>query len=103
MFAIGEAVSEVKRDKIQLPKSYGLGKRGRKIYAVWLGERTLYLSDEKAPLRARAGRGSNIFEAKIDSSSQLTVPGHFEDGEARIEGCISTIKIEFMPEGKGGS
>lgn len=103
MFAIGGAVSEVKRDKIQLPRSYGLGKRGRKIYAVWLGERTLYLSDEKAPLKARAGRGGNIFEARIDSSSQLMVPGHFENQEARIEGCISAIKIEFAPKGGGGS
>ncbi|MCI8513053.1 MAG: hypothetical protein HFI93_00240 [Lachnospiraceae bacterium] len=103
MFAIGEAVTEVKRDKVQLPKSYGLGKRGRKIYAAWFGERTLYLSDEKAPLKAKAGRGGNIFEARIDASSQLTVPGHFDGEDARIEGCISTIRIEFMPKSEGGS
>jgi hypothetical protein len=103
MFAIGEATSEVRRDKVQLPKSYGLGKRGRKTYAAWVGDRTLYLSDEKAPLRAKAGRGGSIFEARIDTSSQLTVPGHFDEGSARIEGCISTIKIDFIPKNRGGS
>lgn len=103
MFAIGEAVSEVKREKIQLPKSYGLAKRGRKIYGAWIGKRTLFLSDEKAPLRARGGREGEIFEAKIDSSSQLTVPLYFEEVKARIEGCISTIQINFMPKEEGGS
>ena len=54
MFAIGTAEVKVSGTKLRVPKEYNLTKKDRKIYGLWLGERTLYLSDEKEPLRAKA-------------------------------------------------
>lgn len=96
MFAIGEATGEVCREKVQLPKSYGLGKKGKKTYGAWLGEQVLYLSDDAAPLRSKVGRSGRIFAAKIDASSRLTVSEKYNGAEVRVSGRISTIKVEFL-------
>lgn len=96
MFAIGEAVGEIEREKLQLPKGFGLGKRNKKIYGAWSTDSVLYLSDETAPLRSKTGKEKTIFVAKIDATSRMTVPSHLKGLEAKIIGDITTIKIEFV-------
>ena len=74
MFAIGTAEETVSGMKLRIPKEYNLNKKGRKIYGLWVGEDTLYLSDEMDPLRARAGRNGNIFEGGVNNTPKLWNP-----------------------------
>lgn len=96
MFAIGTAEVKVSGTKLRVPKEYNLTKKDRKIYGLWLGERTLYLSDEKEPLRAKAsGKQSMIFEVKVHTESVIEVPKQLDGKWAVISGRISAIKIQF--------
>lgn len=97
MFAIGTSETKVAGTKLRVPKEYNLTKKDRKIYGLWLGERTLYLSDEKEPLRAKAsGKQSMIFDVKVHTESVIEVPKQFDGKYALISGRISTIKIQFQ-------
>lgn len=96
MFAIGTAEETVSGMKLRLPKEYNLNKKGRKIYGLWVGEDTLYLSDEKDPLRSRAGRTGTIFDVKIHLESVIEVPRHLDGKKAVISGRISAIRIRFQ-------
>ena len=96
MFAIGTAEVKVSGTKLRVPKEYNLTKKDRKIYGLWLGERTLYLSDEKEPIRAKAsGKHSMIFDVKVHTESVIEVPKHLDGKWAVISGRISAIKIQF--------
>ncbi len=96
MFAIGTAEVKVSGTKLRVPKEYNLTKKDRKIYGLWLGERTLYLSDEKEPLRAKAsGKQSMSFVVKVHTESVIEVPKQLDGKWAVISGRISAIKIQF--------
>lgn len=96
MFAIGTAEVKVSGTKLRVPKEYNLTKKDRKIYGLWLGERTLYLSDEKEPLQAKAsGKQSMIFDVKVHTESVIEVPKQLDGKWAVISGRISAIKIQF--------
>lgn len=96
MFAIGTAEETVSGMKLRIPKEYNLNKKGRKIYGLWVGEDTLYLSDEMDPLRARAGRNGNIFDVKVHLDSVIEVPQRLDGKRAVISGRISAIRIRFQ-------
>ena len=96
MFAIGSAEERVYGTKLKIPKEYNLNKKGRKIYGVWTGERTLYLSDEQEPLRAKGGKNGKIFDVKVHTESTIEVPRTLDGKQALIAGRISTIKIHFQ-------
>lgn len=98
MFAIGEATTQVYSSKLRLPKEYNLRRKDREIFGVWIGERMLYLSDEVAPLRARAGKSCIVFKPNIDYECRIEVPTYLENKEACIKGCITTIQVEFRDE-----
>lgn len=95
MFAIGSAEGKVTGTKLRIPKEYNLNKKGRKIYGLWMGETTLYLSDEKEPLRARGGRSEMIFDVKVHTESTIEVPKSLDGRTALISGRISSIKVQF--------
>ena len=95
MFAIGTSESTVSGTKLKVPKEYNLNKKDRKIYGLWIGEKTLYLSDEKEPLRSRAGKNGSIFDVKIHTESTIGVPRSLDGKKAVISGRISAIKIQF--------
>ena len=96
MFAIGSAEERVYGTKLKIPKEYNLNKKGRKIYGVWTGERTLYLSDEQEPLRAKGGKSGKIFDVKVHTESTIEVPRALDGRQALIAGRNSTIKIHFQ-------
>lgn len=97
MFAIGTAKTKVSGTKLRIPKEYNLNKKGRKIYGLWVGEHTLYLSDEQEPLRSKAGgRPTSIFDVKVHTESIIEVPRNLSGKQALISGRISTIKIQFQ-------
>ena len=95
MFAIGSAEEKVTGTNLRIPKEYNLNKKGRKIYGLWMGETTLYLSDEKEPLRARGGRSEMIFDVKVHTESTIEVPKSLDGRTALISGRISSIKVQF--------
>lgn len=96
MFAIGTTETKVVGTKLRVPKEYNLTKKDRKIYGLWLGEKTLYLSDEKEPLKAKAaGKQSMIFDVKVHTESVIEVPRQLDGKWAVISGRISAIKIQF--------
>lgn len=95
MFAIGSAEERVTGTKLKIPKEYNLNKKGRKIYGVWTGEYTLYLSDEESALRAKAGKNGHIFAVKVHTESTIEVPRSLGGMRASIVGRISSIKIQF--------
>ncbi|MDO5417481.1 MAG: hypothetical protein Q4F29_09805 [Lachnospiraceae bacterium] len=95
MFAIGTAEEVVCGTKLRVPKEYNLNKKNRKIYGLWVGNRTLYLSDEKEPLQVRGGR-NGIFDVKVHLESTIEVPRELDGKKAVINGRISAIKIEFQ-------
>ena len=95
MFAIGSAEEKVSGTKLRIPKEYHLNKKGRKIYGLWSGENTLYLSDEKEPLKARAGRTGTIFDVKVHLDSIIEVPQRLDGKTAEISGRISAIRVRF--------
>lgn len=95
MFVIGEAVTQVQSSKVILPKEYNLRKRGRRILGVWVGEYCLYLSDEEAPLRAKAGKDGSIIKVRVGSENQIEVPVTLDHMKVKIQGCISTIELKF--------
>ncbi len=99
MFVIGETQSEVRFLRLQLPREYNLRRKNKKIYGAWANRSVLYLSDEKAPLKAAAGKKSEVFEVAITPASCIEVPEFLEEKKASITGCISTIKIEFDERG----
>lgn len=92
MFVIGETQSKVCMSKLDLPKEYHL--RKKKIFAVWKGEKILFLSDEEKALKPEAA-GGGIFTPNIDTNGRLEVPSGLNNHCAKIEGCIWKIKIEF--------
>lgn len=96
MFAIGSAEEKVTGTKLRIPKEYNLNKKDRKIYGVWVGEHTLYLSDEKEPLRSKAGKNGMIFDVKVHTESTIEVPRNLDGKTASITGRISSIKIQFQ-------
>lgn len=97
MFAIGTAQVKVSGTKLRVPKEYNLNKKDRKIYGLWVGERTLYLSDEREPLRSKAaGKQEMIFDVKVHTESVIEVPQNLNGKYALISGRISTIKIQFQ-------
>jgi hypothetical protein len=96
MFAIGSAEEKVTGTKLRVPKEYNLNKKGRKIYGLWLGEFTLYLSDEREPLRAKGGKSGMIFDVKVHTESTIEVPRSLDGRTALITGRISAIKIQFQ-------
>lgn len=95
MFAIGSAEEKVTGTKLRIPKEYNLNKKDRKIYGVWVGDSTLYLSDEKEPLRSKAGKNGMIFDVKVHTESTIEVPKTLDGRTASITGRISSIKIQF--------
>ncbi len=96
MFAIGSAEEMVSGTKLRLPKEYNLNKKGRKIYGLWVGDDTLYLSDELDPLRSRSGRNGNIFDVRVHLDSAIEVPRRLDGKKAVISGRISAIRIRFQ-------
>lgn len=92
MFVIGEIQSKVSMSKLGLPKEYHL--RKKKIFAVWKGEKVLFLSDEERVLKPETA-GGGIFIPHIDANNRLEVPSGLNNHSAKIEGCIWKIKIEF--------
>lgn len=97
MFAIGTSETKVSGTKLKIPKEYNLNKKDRRIYGLWIGERTLYLSDEKEPLRSKAaGKQTMIFDVKVHTESVIEVPKKLDGNRAVISGRISTIKIQFQ-------
>ncbi len=95
MFAIGSAEEKVTGTKLRIPKEYNLNKKGRKIYGFWLGEYTLYLSDEIGALRSKGGKSGNIYDVKVHTESTIEVPRSLGGMRATITGRISSIKIQF--------
>lgn len=89
MFAIGEAKTKVNNEKIEMPAAYHLNRK--KVYGMWL-DNNLYLSDNERSLKARK-RDGDIFTPTISTTNQLKVLPEYENYEARITGCITTIEI----------